>query len=84
MPDRRGDGATATNSNAGMRGRGCDESCVAADLEHVAAAAALLDRFKTKTKSQPFELQVTDAHTHAGMHTHTDLPVECGCPLSCR
>jgi len=73
VPDRRGDGATATNSNAGMRGRGCDESCVAADPEHVAAAAALLDCFKTKTKSQPFELQVTDAHTytHACMHACT-------------
>ncbi len=71
MPDRRGDGATATNSNAGMQGRGCDESCVAADPEHVAAAAALLERFKAKTKSQPFELQVRDAHTHACTHTLT-------------
>ncbi len=79
VPDRRGDGATATNSNAGMRGRGCDESCVAADPEHVAAAAALLERFKTKTKSQPFELQVTDAltHTHACMHTLTSHVIQC-------
>ena len=53
-----------------MQGRGCDESCVAADPEHVAAAAALLDRFKTKTKSQPFELQVTDAHTCMHACTH--------------
>ena len=68
MPDRRGDGATATNSSAGMRGRGCDESCVATDPEHVAAAAALLERFKANTKSQPFELQVRDAHTR--MRTH--------------
>ncbi len=57
-----------------MLGRSCDESCVAADPEHLAAAAALLERFKAKTKSQPFELQVTDAHTphthvHACMHT---------------
>ena len=85
VPDRRGDGATATNSIAGMRGRGCDESCVAADPEHVAAAAALLERFKAKTKSQPFELQVRDARTHTHgrtrMHacTHTNLSVKCGC-----
>jgi len=60
VPDRRGDGATATNSNAGMRGRSSDESCLPADPEHV--AAALLERFKAKNKSQPFELQVREAH----------------------
>ena len=54
---------------------------MAADLEHVTAAAALLDRFKTKTKSQPFELQVTDAHTHAGMHTHMQA---CTHTLTCQ
>ena len=53
-----------------MRGRGCDESCVAADPEHVAAAAALLERFKANTKSQPFELQVRDAYTR--MRTHLE------------
>ncbi|KAL0043529.1 hypothetical protein WJX79_007470 [Trebouxia sp. C0005] len=64
VPDRRGDGATATNSSAGMRGRGCDDSCAAADPEHMAAAAALLERFKAKTKSQPFELQDIKGYVH--------------------
>ncbi|DBA73536.1 TPA: Pumilio 2, partial [Trebouxia sp. C0004] len=64
VPDRRGDGATATNSNAALRGRSSDESCIAADSEHVAAAAALLERFKAKSKSQPFELQDIKGYVH--------------------
>ena len=62
VPDRRGDSATATNSNKGPRGRGTDEASVsAADSEHMAEAAALLEQLKAKTRDQPFELQVWTA-----------------------
>ena len=58
MPDRRGDGATATNSNAGMRSRGTKESGPPPDPAHTAKAAALLEQFKAKSKTQSFELKV--------------------------
>ena len=59
MQDRRGDAATATSSSAGLRTRGSDDtSATAADADHVAQAAALLEQFKAKNKPQGFELKV--------------------------
>ena len=57
VPDRRGDSATATNSNAaGAAPEGLGAS---ADPEHTAQAAVLLEEFKAKSKSQNFELAVS-------------------------
>jgi len=57
--DRRGDGATATSSNAGMRIRGSEDAMPPVDPEHVAKATALLEQFKAKHKPQAFELKVS-------------------------
>ena len=60
MQDRRGDAATATSSSsAGFLTRGSDDtSATAADAEHVAQAAVLLEQLKAKNKPQSFELKV--------------------------
>lgn len=60
MLDRRGDSATATNSNAGLPPRGAEDAAAgpAGDPEHAAQAAALLEEFKAKSKAQGFELAV--------------------------
>ena len=59
VQDRQGDAATATNSNAGMRTRGSEETMATpADPDHVAKATALLEQFKAKNKPQSFELKV--------------------------
>ena len=58
VQDRRGDGATATNNNAGIRTRGTHEAGPPPDPAHTAKAAALLEQFKAKSKTQSFELKV--------------------------
>lgn len=60
MHDRRGDSATATNSSRGSRGQ-LDQASSAAEAEHMAKAASLLEQLKSKTRSQPLVLQVISA-----------------------
>ena len=60
VPDRRGDGATATSSTAALRSRGSQDAApaTAAEAEHMAQATALLEQFKAKNKNQSFGLAV--------------------------